>query len=86
MLGTFPGLRPPGALTYEQYFGLWLNLDSTAGRMTFAVFQALNAVKAERLPASFFEPVSASRKEAEDKAFDWTVSKNVARAMAGMRL
>lgn len=61
-----------------------MNLGRAQGRQTFAFFQALCAAKAERLPAAFFEPMSSSKEEAEDKAFDFNAARATARAKAGM--
>lgn len=72
-------------LTYEQYFGLSLNISRVSGRHTFSVFQALCASRADKLPPSFFEPVSSSRKEAEDRSFDYNAVLAFQRAVAGMK-
>jgi hypothetical protein len=85
MLCAFPGGVRLDTLTYEQWFGLWLNVPRVQGKMTHAFFQALNAFHADRLTADFFEPVSANRKEAENKAFDWNAAKDFARAVARKR-
>lgn len=63
-----------------------LNIARVQGRLTHAVFGALNAFHSDRLPASFFEPIAATKREAEDMAFDWKAAKNVARAVAGKPL
>lgn len=70
-------------MTYDQFFGLSLNLKRVQGRLTFAFFQALNAANARRLPVGFFESVSDSLAEAKDRAFDYNASLAVQRAMAG---
>lgn len=56
------------------------------GRLTHALFTALRAFHASRVPVSFFMPVSASRKEAEDKAFDYNADKTFARAVSELRV
>ena len=80
---AFPGSLDPARLSYEQFFGLTLNLGRIQARQSYAIFQGLNAASADRLPAWFFEPVSASSDEARDKAFDHNAARAVARAMAG---
>ncbi len=63
-----------------------LNLPRVQGRLTHAFFQALCASKAGKLQGWFFEPVSSSPEEAQDKAFDYNAGLAFARALAGMKI
>jgi hypothetical protein len=72
-------------LTYEQYFGLSLNVDRAYGRQAFSVFLGVAAASPNaKVSAGFFEPVTYSREEAEDAAYEVNAQRTLARAMAEM--
>lgn len=67
-------------MTYEQFWGLSMNVTRVSGRLTHAVLAALGAVNAENLSPSFFEPIATSRRQAEDMAFERNAAVTFARA------
>ena len=73
-------------LSYEQYYGLQLNIHRVHGRAAFAVFQGVGfAFSDGKIPPKFFEPICNSAEEAEDIAFSVSAQRAFANAVAGKK-
>ena len=67
LIGTY-GIAPPVRLTYEQWFGLFLNIQRTENRRGFLILNAIMSGLERQIPKEYWEAVCHTDEEAEYRA------------------